>query len=86
MSLDHINAFFEIVGSVLVWFNVKQLIQDKKVMGISLSVSVFYCVWSLWSVYYYPNLDQWFSFGGGVLLAIGNIFWCSMAIYYRFRN
>jgi hypothetical protein len=79
---DLINGAFELVGAVLVWFNVRQLRRDKRVQGVSLSVQGFICTWGFWNLYYYPSLGHWLSFGGGVVLVIGNSVWLGMAVHY----
>lgn len=79
---DIINGLFELVGSVFVWINVHKIIQDKIVKGIYWPLSVFFAGWGIWNLYYYPFLEQWVSFGAGLLMATGNIAWVGMAYYY----
>ena len=80
---DLINAFFEFGGAVVVWMNVFKLHKDKKIMGVFWPVWVFYSVWGMWNLYYYPTLQQHWSFWAGLLLVIGNTFWVCQAVYYQ---
>jgi len=79
---DLINGIFEIAGGVFLMANCFKLHKDKQVKGVSISVTGFFSAWGFWNLYYYPSLDQWVSFIGGILLVAANTIWVSMAIYY----
>lgn len=79
---DLINGTFEIVGGFLYWFNVVKLKHDKQVKGVYWPVSAFFTVWGMWNIIYYPLLDQWASFFGGLVLFSGNLTWVCLALYY----
>ncbi len=80
---DSINSLFEGIGALFVWRNVWQLFKDRAVRGVYWPTWAFFSAWGLWNLYYYPSLDQWFSFSAGVLLASGNITWCIMAFLFH---
>ena len=82
MIQDLVNGLFELIGSVLIWINVYKLYQDKIVKGIYWPVTFFWGIWGFWNLYYYPFLEQWLSFVGGLIMAIGNTAWVIMAYYY----
>ena len=83
---DVINGVFECGGGILCWLNFFQLLKDKEVKGISLKVAGFFCMFSAWNMYYYPFLNQMWSFFGALFLLLGNWTWLMLAIYYRYRN
>ena len=83
MTPDLIMGLFEVVGSLFTCFNVWRVWRDKRVMGVSLWPTGFFIVWGLWNLYYYPHLDQWWAFWGGVVMTLSNIAWLSLAIRYR---
>lgn len=83
---DLFNGLFELFGGILYMLNIKILLRDKKVQGISLLPTVFFTSWGFWNLFYYPSLDQWFSFFGGVVLVLVNAIWLSLAFYYRKRG
>jgi len=83
---DLINGIFEIFGGVFLMLNCFKLYKDKRVQGVSISVTVFFTAWGFWNLFYYPSLDQWASFFGGVLLVAANSVWVSMAIYYGIKK
>lgn len=80
---DAINGFFEAGGALLMWLNVKRIMRDKQVRGIDWRITTFFAVWGLWNLFYYPSLDQWLSFTGGVVMTTANTVWLVLAIKYR---
>jgi len=83
MSLpDFINGGFEFLGSIVLWRNVVQLYRDKMTRGVHWSATGFFMAWGYWNLYYYPSLDQWWSFAGGVSIVIANTVWLGQMFYY----
>jgi hypothetical protein len=70
---------------VFLWFNVKRLISDKQSKGVNISTVMFWALWGAWNLFYYPHLNQWFSFAGGVSVMCANTTWVGMAIYYKYK-
>lgn len=79
---DTINALFELAGGFFILNNCRQLYHDKLVKGVSVLSTIFFTSWGIWNLYYYPSLNQWASFAGGVLITVGNVLWVSLMIYY----
>jgi hypothetical protein len=79
---DIVNGCFEGVGAFMTWINVRRLLKDKEIKGIDWRVSSFWASWGIWNCYFYPSLDQWFSFAAGAVLALGNCVWFALAFYY----
>jgi len=79
---DLINGTFEVVGGFLYWFNVVKLAKDKQIKGVYWPVTAFFAVWGMWNIIYYPLLDQWVSFFGGLVLFSGNFTWVCLALYF----
>jgi len=80
---DIINGTFECVGGLLCWLNVRRLMKDRKISGVFWPVSLFFSVWGAWNLFYYPHLQQWFSFVGGLVIVTGNSAWVCLAIKWR---
>ena len=80
---DLVNASFEIFASLMILNNCRVLINDKAVAGVSIVSTVFFTLWGVWNLFYFPNLGQWLSFGGGVAIVAANIFWVCLMIRYR---
>ncbi len=83
---DAINGAFEFVGAIMNFSNVIRLYEDKQVKGVNIFPSVFFSLWGIWNLYYYPHLDQWLSFAGGCAIVIVNLIWVGGALYYTRKN
>lgn len=84
MTPDLINGLFEFIGSIALWNNVRILYKDKCVRGVHWMATGFFMTWGYWNLFYYPHLDQWWSFSGGVSIVIANTVWLiQMMIYGR---
>ena len=83
MVNDLLNAFFEFAGAITVWHNVRVLLRDRKVRGVSLASIAFFTSWGFWNLYYYPSLGQMWSTAAGVFLCAGNLTWIVLALRWR---
>lgn len=83
---DLINCGFELIGAYFTWRNAWQLVQDREIKGVYWPTSVFFTIWGLWNVLYYPAIEQYASFAGGVVLVTGNLAWSFMAISIAIEN
>jgi len=77
-----VNGAFEALGSVMLWRNVAQLYKDKMVRGVHWTATGFFAAWGLWNLFYYPHLDQWWSFAGGCSIVVANTAWFGQILYY----
>lgn len=83
---DFINGCFEFGGA---WFCLQNCIRvqrDKMVRGVYWPAIAFFATWGWWNTYFYPSLDQWFSFAGGLALVIFNTAYALMLVYYIQRE
>ncbi len=83
---DLINGSFELLGGWALWRNVAQLYRDKGHRGVTLGATAFFMTWGYWNLYYYPHLDQWWSFVGGLNIVTANTVWLVLMIYYARRK
>jgi len=83
MSPDFVNAVFEFGGSLFVVNNIRVVLKDRMVKGVSVVSVAFFAVWGIWNLFYYPYLQQWWSFYGGVAIVVTNIVWIHLMLYYR---
>ena len=82
---DAVNGSFEFVGGLLLWLNVRALHRDKRIRGVRIFPTAFFCAWGFWNLYFYPHLGQWLSFLGGLNIVAANTVWVAQMIYYRGR-
>ena len=80
---DYINGSFELVGALVCSTNITRIRRDKVVEGFNPSTQAFFASWGLWNLLYYPSLDQWASFWGGVALVGVNVTWLLHVWYYK---
>ncbi len=81
--LDQINGFFEAGLAVTLLLNLRRLMKDKKVEGFDYRVVVFTTAWGVWNLYYYPMLNQMFSFYAGIGVVTMNASWLALVWYYK---
>ena len=85
MLADFTNGMFEILGGLMILNHCRVVIKDKAVAGVSVLSTAFFTSWGFWNLYYYPSLDQWWSFAGGIAIAAANLLWVALLIKYRAR-
>ena len=85
-TVDLINACFEGGGAVLLTLNVRKLLRDKTVSGVSLIPVAWWNVWGFWNVYYYWAVSCLASMCAGVGVVLLNTIWLGLALYYRSRE
>ena len=83
MWADIINASFEVFGGFFILNHCRIVYKDKMVAGVSIASTVFFSCWGLWNIYYYPSLDQLWSFYGGIFIVCVNSLYVGLLIYYR---
>jgi hypothetical protein len=80
---DAINGTFELMSGFFLWNNVRILIVQKAIRGVSILTTAVFTIWGFWNLFYYPHLGQWLSFFGGINVVMANTVWVSLAIKYR---
>lgn len=83
LTVDVINGLYEFGGAIMLSFHVKTILKDKKTRGVSWMPFVFFASWGVWNLYYYPAVDCWWSFTGGLALVTVNLFYCYLMWRYR---
>lgn len=83
MTPDLINGLFEFVAAGFLCVDVHHLYRDRTTKGVFWPGRGFFTAWGLWNLFYYPNLNQWFSFTGGVAIVTVNLIWCILAWRYH---
>lgn len=83
---DAANGSFELLAGVFILLHCRRLYKDKVVRGTSWIATAFFFMWGLWNLYYYPHLNQWLSFVGGLGIVVANSLWLGMMLYYIRRE
>ena len=82
MSPDTINGLFELAGGLLLLLNVRALVRDQYLRGVSLIPPLFSASCAVWHLYYYANLEQWVSLAGDIIFVIVSSTWLWLAFIY----
>lgn len=82
MTPDIINGIYEFFGALLLTMSCWRLYRDKEMRGFSPVPTLFFATWGYWNLYFYPSLDQWWSFYGGIAMVLVNSFWLAQMAYY----
>lgn len=83
MLADYINGAFELLGGLFVLNHCRAVVRDKAVAGVSIISTIFFTSWGVWNLYYYPSLNQWASFVGGLFIVAANMVWIGLMLKYR---
>lgn len=83
ISADQANGLFEAIGGCMVFMHSLAAYKVKKVAGVSRFATVVFTSWGYYNLFYYPHLDQWYSFAGGLVIVAGNMTWLYMMWLYR---
>lgn len=81
---DLINGSFEAVAALMTLNHCRVLLRDRAVAGVSIASMAFFTLWGVWNLWFYPHLDQTWSFAGGVLLVVANAIY--VALLCRFSD
>lgn len=84
MTNDLVNGLFEFAGAIFILNNIRLLFKQREVKGVSVLSTLYFTSWGLWNLYYYPSLNQPWSFWGAVALAGTNAAWVGMMVYYNY--
>lgn len=79
---DAINAVFEGGGAIALCLNVRRLLKDKSVKGVSLLTTSWWTAWGFWNVYFYAAVSCAASFWAGLAVVIVNAVWLGLALRY----
>jgi hypothetical protein len=82
MSADHVNAAFEVAGSIATWATFAAIIKDKGYAGMRLPLVAFFTTWGLWNLYFYTHLFLPISLYASIVLTAGNIAVMGAMVYY----
>lgn len=84
LTPDQINGLFELFGSLFILNHCRTLRKDMMVAGVSIISVVFFFAWGCWNIFYYPHLEQMWSFYGGLCIAAANTLYIGMLVYYKY--
>lgn len=82
-AVDTINSLLVFGYIIFGFINIKSVMRDKVIKGISIYFVYFIVIVSTWNMYYYYSLEQYISMILAIILCIINIIWSSLILYYK---
>ena len=81
---DMMTAAFTIGAALFLLLNIRQLLVDKAVKGVSVYTIAYFTVWGYWGIYlFYAMPGMAWTLAASVILAIAYSVWFVLAIYYK---
>jgi hypothetical protein len=62
--------------------NVRCLLRDRKVAGVSLLPTAWFSAWGIWNAYFYWHLGLILSWSAGVAVVLVNATWVGLALWF----
>lgn len=79
---DLINGTFEALAGLMVLNHCRVLAKDRAVAGVSIASVIFFALWGVWNLWYYPHLGQIWSMVGGIFVVLANLIYVAMLIRF----
>lgn len=83
LTMDQANAALEMGGAFLRTLDCIKLFQHKRFVGGHLGTALYFLLWGVFNVFFYPSLNQVWSFWAALALMVINGLWFVMAVYYN---
>lgn len=83
MFADLTNGLFELCAVPFIIMSIAKTQKNKSSEGVNWLHPTYFTLWGIWNLYYYPSLNQWVSFLGGLAIVIANIVWVTLLIKYN---
>lgn len=79
---DLINGTFEALAGLMVLNHCRVLLKDRAVAGVSIASTIFFTLWGIWNIWYYPHLGQFWSMVGGIFVVLTNLVYVALLIKF----
>jgi hypothetical protein len=86
MTPDMVNGLFELFGALVLSLNVRRIVQDRQLKGVSIWPVVFFALWGFWNLYFYPSVGAFWSFYGGIAVVFVNTLWLILVFANKYRS
>lgn len=84
-SVDIITSMFQFGAVLFLLDNIRAILRDKDLKGVSIGMIMFFTVWGYWGIFMFYTLGQPFSMWTNVGIAGAYTVWLGMAIFYKFK-
>lgn len=83
LSDDQVNALFQLGAMISVLNHCRLMWRSKEANGVSILSTLFFASYGIWNLWFYPGLEQWFSFAAAIGATAANLFWIFTIWYIR---
>ena len=83
LSSDQINACLELAGAIFLVPTLIEAYNKKRIVGVHYITPIFFSLWGLWNIFYYPSLNQYWSASAACIMLSVNIIWLVMVFRYK---
>lgn len=83
---DVINGLFLFVGALVICLSIKKLYIQGQVRGIDWRHPAFFNFWGIYQLFFYENLEQWFSLGAAITTVLAGSVYLCMILYWTYKE
>lgn len=80
---DLINSLFNWVAALFIFLNCFDIVKKKTVAGHTYPSTIFFAVWAFYSVYYFWDLGQVWTFYANIAMCAANTKLIALVLKYR---
>jgi hypothetical protein len=83
VHLDLVTSLFQIGAVIFLLDNIRTLLKDRQLKGVSIGMISFFTLWGYWGIYMFHMLKQPFSMWTNVAIAAAYTVWLLLALYFK---
>jgi hypothetical protein len=84
--VDVITSLFQFGAVVFLLDNIRAIIRDKDLKGVSILMIVFFTVWGYWGIFMFYVLQQPLSMWTNIGIAVAYTIWFLLAVFYKSKK
>lgn len=79
---DTVNALWELAATGFVLLNVARTHKAGGTAGVSRWNQLYFTLWGVWNLVFYPFNDHWMSAAAGACVAAANALWLAQCLFW----
>lgn len=83
---EQILTILFLLCSGVCWFNVRAILRDKAVAGVSIMPAFIFLITNSYEVWYFGITDQPLAAVGSVVMSLSNVAWIGLALFYSWAS
>lgn len=84
--VDTITSLFQLGAIAFLLDNIRVILRDKDLKGVSIGMVTFFTVWGYWGIYMFYFLRQPLSMWTNVGIAAAYTVWLALVVFYKRKN